>query len=72
MFLSCELFLNLIFTEHGDYELALRWSEPDDNGMIFFIGPDYHDGTECAAYNYQGYMYADMIGMYLLDNLHFI
>jgi len=49
-------------SQHGDYELTLRWSEPDDNGMIFFIGPDYHDGTECDAYNYLGYMYAGLIG----------
>jgi len=35
-------------SQHGDYELALRWSYPDDNDMSLFIVPAQHDGTSCV------------------------
>jgi len=36
-------------SQHGDYELALRWYYPDDNDVDFFIVPARHDGTRCVA-----------------------
>ena len=57
------VFNNIVFTEHGDYVVALRWTEPDLNYMYFYIDPEYHDGTECADY-IDDYMSFDEIGMY--------
>ena len=51
----------LFSTEHGDYELALRWYQPDYNDLTFYIVPAQHDGTRCVA---ESYLYYDETGMF--------
>ena len=47
--------LLIISTEHGDYELALRWFYPDSNDMDFYMRAAYHDGTSCPFVTYLTY-----------------
>merc|ERR1719186_1327532 len=37
--------------QHGNYELTLRWTT-DYHDMYFTIDPAFHDGTECAEYDF--------------------
>jgi len=34
-------------SQHGNYELAFRWSYPENHDITFYLGPAYHDGTSC-------------------------
>jgi len=45
-------------SQHGDYELALRWSYPDENDMNLYLRPAFHDGTACD--NMHGNMVNDI------------
>jgi len=38
-------------SQHGNYELTLRWTT-DYHDMYFTIDPAFHDGTECAEYDF--------------------
>jgi len=60
---QCDVVFNDVAkcSQHGDYVVALRWTEPDLNYMYFYIDPEYHDGTECADY-IDDYMSFDEIG----------